>query len=86
MQDDLRGFQRKLTDLDNQKTPPVGCATPPFITLDRRKAVECGDPEDFEFEILKIIELFQQKGRLHGIVVEIKFEMEAPNLLLLGNS
>lgn len=86
MQDDLSGFQGKLSELVNQKDPPVGCATPPCITLDRRKAVECGDPEDFEFEMLKIIELFQQKGRLQGVVVETKFEMEAPNLLLLGNS
>lgn len=86
MQDDLSGFQGKLSKLDNQKGPPVGCATPPCITLDRRKAVECVDPEDFEFEMLKIIESFQHKGRLHGVVVEIKFEMEASSLLLLGNS
>lgn len=86
MQDDLSGFQGKLSELNNQKDPPIGCATPPCITLDRRKAVGCVDPENFEFEMLKIIEFFQQKGRLHRVVVEIKFEMEAPSLLLLGNS
>lgn len=86
MQDDLNGFQGKLSELNNQEDPPVGCAAPPCITLERRKAVECVEPEDFEFEMLKIIESFQQKGRLHGVVVEIKFEMEALSLLLLGNS
>lgn len=85
MQDDLSEFQRELSELDDQKEPPVRCVTPLCVTLDRRKAVECAAPDDFEFEVLKIIELIQHQGRLHGVVVEIQFEMEVPHLLLLCN-
>lgn len=86
MQDDLSGFQRKLSQLDNQEEPPVRFAMPLCVTLDRGKTVEGAASEDFEFDMLKISELIQQEDRLHGVIVEIHFEMETPHLVLLCNS
>lgn len=79
-------FQGKLSELENQKDPPVRCTTPLCVTLDQRKDVKCADPGNFEIKMPMIIESIQRQGRLHGVDFEIKFEMEAPNSLLLCNS